>query len=533
MAQRRFLPALRDRFAPALEAKGLADRVRASASAYVVPGVPYRQDWSTKRAVDEAYIYNPTVYRCVDVLCANAIGHPVQLRQGDPEDGAIIDTAHDPSRILYTLNRRANPWESARIFKWRLVAQFVLSSKGMFVEVIRSRGNGLGMINLLDPDLCEMVPNPIDPLHAFRIQTPNSRGGYDYLPRFDPAKSATEQPSSILWIRNPHPTIMWNGTSPVQAAGLPIDLDRFARLYNRRFLQNDGRPGGLLSIKGSVSGPTLELIQAQFQGGPESAGRTTVIQADAVSYADTSGSPRDTLWGDTMDRSQADICLAFGVPLSVLGDASGRTFDNADAEYAQFWEHRMLNLIRSLDDQLDVLTGLLGPDVYLRTDLSKVWVLGRYERENQDRIAGDQAAGYRTIDEVRIAKKLKPFGVPATRVLWIPIGKGAVADAEHPHDAKEAAAAPIAGPVTADSAGSGMAQIGAAPGAFGAPGDATGSGTGIDGAASDAANLRLVGGSGQDAPALEAMALPVGELEEGKQGRPRYGGSGHGARHTA
>lgn len=541
MAQRRFLPALRERFAPAqppgLETKGLADRVRASSSAYVVPGVPYRQNWSTKRAIDEAYTYNPTVYRCVEVLCANAIGHPVQLRQGDPEDGAVIDTAHDPSRILYTFNRRANPWETARVFKWRMVAQFVLSAKGQFIEVIRSHGGGLGMVNLLDPDLCEMVPNPIDPMHAFRIQTPNSKTGYDYLPRFDPSKSAYEQPSSILWIRNPHPTVMWNGTAPIQSAGLPVDLDKFARLYNRRFLQNDGRPGGLLSIKGNVTPDTMDLIQAQFQGGPESAGRTTVIQADAVTYADTSGSPRDTLWGDTMDRSQADICMSFGIPRSIIGDSSGETFNNSDADYAKFWEGRMLNLIRTMDDQLDVLTGLLGPDIYYRTDLSKVWVLGRYERENQDRIAADQAAGYRTVDEVRISKGLKPFNVPATRVLYLPIGKAAVADAEHPHDAKEAAAAPVIGPVTAASAGSGMAQIGAGPGAFGAPGDAIGSGTGVEGAASDAANLRLVGSTGDDdgitdTRALETAALPTGE-REGKQSHPRRYGSGNGARRPA
>jgi HK97 family phage portal protein len=524
VARRTFLPALRERFAPLrLETKALPDWVRASSQQYLVPGVPYRQNWSTKRAVEEAFIPNPTVYRCVEVLCANAIGHPVQLRQGDPEDGPVIDTAHDPSRLLYTLNRRANPWETARIFKHRLVAQFVLSSKGMYVEVIRSRGGGMGMLNLLDPDLVEMVPNPIDPMHAFRVQTPNSKTGYDYLPRFDPNASPTQQPSSIHWIRNPHPTVMWNGTSPVQAAGMPIDLDKYARLYNRRFLQNDGRPGGLLSIKGTVSQTTMELLQSQFQGGPESAGRTTVIQADGVSYADTSGSPRDTLWGDTMDRDHHEICMCFGVPESVMGDASGRTYANADAEYGMFWEHRMLPLIRDLDDQLETLAGVLGEDIYLRTDLSKVWVLGRYQREHEDRLAADQQAGYINIDDVREAKGHKRLDVPATRVLFLPIGKAAVADTAHPHDAKEAAAAPVIGPVTPGSAGSGMAQIGD-PGGGGQPFGAGDS------------SLRLVAGAGDRAgggvEGMEAASLPVGELE-GKQSHPRLDGSEHGARHTA
>lgn len=538
MAQRRFLPALRGRLAappPRLETKALADRVRASSTSYVVPGVPYRSQWDTKRAVNEAFEYNPTVYRCIEVLCSNGVTHPVQLRQGDPEEGPVIDTRHDPSRLLYLLNRRANPWETARLFRWRLIAQYNLSKRGLFIEVIRSRSNGFGMINLLDPDLVDNVPNEVDPIHGFRIQTPNSVSGYDYLPRFDPSKTAQQQPSSVLWIRNPHPTVLWQGSSPVGPAGLSIDLDKFARLYNRRFLQNDGRPGGLLSVKGQVSRDTMELIQAQFQGGPESAGRTTVIQADAVSYADTSGSPRDTLWGDTMDRSQAAICMAFGVPLSVLGDASGRTFDNADAEYTQFWEHKMLPMLRSLDDQLDVLTEVLGPEVFVRHDLSKVWVLGRYQREREDRLAADQQAGYISIDDVREAKGYNRLDVPATRVLWIPAAKLAIADADHPRDAKEAAAAPVGGPVTAASAGSGMAQIGTPGGTYGAIG--AGEGTDADGAASGGAGLRALasGDSADDvygAPALETAALPAGELE-GKQGRPRPRGSGYGARHTA
>lgn len=537
MAAWQFLPALRRRLSPALENKGLPERVRASSQAYLVPGIPYSQNWSVQRAVREAYEPNPLVYRAIEVLCTNAINQPIVLRQGDPETGKTIDTAHDPTRLLYVLNRRANPWETARVFRHRMVAQWLLSSKGEFIEVIRTRAGGIAMINLLDPDLVDMIPDGTDPMHAFRIRTPNSATGFDYLPRFDPAASVEEQPASILWLRNPHPTVAWQGMSPVQAAGLPIDLDRYARLYNRRFLQNDGRPGGLLSIKGSVSGPTMELIQAQFTGGPESAGRTTVINADSVSYADTSGSPRDTLWGDTMDRTRREICTAFGVPESVLGDASGRTFSNADAEYAMFWEHRMLPLVRALDDQLDILTAVMGDDLYLRHDLSKVWVLGRYERERQDRIVADYEQGFRTVDDVREAKGLERMDVPATRVLWIPAAKLAVATKDNPHDAIEAAAAPVGGPVTAASGGSGTAQTGgAAPAAGGtesgsgySAGDTDYLGGGRGGGTTD---LRVLAGGVRSGGGFENMAEADPTELEGKQSGPRRWGSPHGARAT-
>lgn len=535
MAERRFLPALRRALAPdRLETKALPDRVRASSSAYVVPGIPYSQNWNTKRAVEEGYRINPVVYRAIEVICSNAIAQRITMRRGDPENGPLIDAAHDRTRLLYVLNRRANPWETARLFRHRLVAQYLLSSKGVFIEVIRSRANGIAMLNVVDPDLCEMVPDTADPMHAFRIRTPNSATGFDYLPRFDPEKDVHSQPSSILWVRSPDPLVQWNGMSPIQAAGLAIDLDKYARLYNRRFLQNDGRPGGLLSIKGNVNPDTMEIIQAQFMGGPESAGRTTVIQADSTSYSDTSGSPRDTMWGDTMDRMRREICTAFGVPESVLGDASGRTFSNADAEYAMFWEHRMMPLLRSLDDQLDILTGPDDADLYIRHDLSKIWVLGRYERERQDRLAADQQAGYITADDVREAKGYGRLNVPATRVLWIPPGKLAVAMADNPHDAKEAAAAPMGGPVNAASMGSGQAQVGgvnAESGSGYAAGDTDYIGSTRGGTGN--ADLRLLAGSGRDAGGgFENMALLDPEELEGKQSRPRRYGSPRGARRT-
>lgn len=335
MAERELFPALRRLFGPSpVEKKGLADRVRASSRSYVTPGQPYSNTWNVDRAVREAYEGNPLVYRAIEVICQNAIAQRMILRKGDPDEGSVIDTAKDPSRLLYVLNRRANPWETALIFRHRFVAQYLLSSRGVFIEVILARSGRIGMLNILDPDLVDIVPsekrNPqtnevlsADPIGVFRVRVPG--GGYDELPRFDP--EADDQPSSVLWVRSPHPTVMWAGMSPVQAAGMSIDLDKYARIYNRRFLQNDGRPGGLLSVKGNASRETMERIQAQFTGGVESAGRTTVISADAVSYADTSGSPRDLMWGELSKMTKSEIALAFGVPESVMGDASGRCVD--------------------------------------------------------------------------------------------------------------------------------------------------------------------------------------------------------------
>lgn len=531
MAQ--FLPAVRGLLGlGGLESKGLAERIRASATAYVVPGQPYsRSRWSVKKAVEEGYQGNPLVYRAIEVMCQNAIARKVVFRKGDPTDGEIISKINqDPTRLLYVLNRRANPWETAKIFRHRLVAQYALSSKGVYLEVIRTRANGIGMLNVLDPDLCDIIPfekrdpetNKVvatDPLGTLRVQVPT--GGYNYLPRFDPTKTVADQPASFLWIRSPHPTVMWEGMSPTEAAALSIDLDRYARHYNRRFLQNDGRPGGLISIKGVISEESEQRVQAQFMGGPESAGRPVVVAADQVSYVDTSATPRDMMWDNLQKFTRADIAIAFGVPESVLGDASGRTFDNADAEYAMFWEHRMQPLLASLDDQLDILTsGGWDDDLFLWHNTSDVWVLGRHQREREDRAAADLERGAITIDEYRQITGKDPWDVPATRVLYVAAGRVPVGDAKHPGDADE----------TAKLQQLGMGQP-ADPGAEAQAGAAIGSAEGAR-IANDNVNaqrLRLVAGEGRAAPALEQRDLLGGRVVlelEGEQSRARPGGEG-------
>jgi len=523
VAKREFLPALRGLAAAvwgsgAVESKDLAQRVRASSAGYQTPGQPYVDNWNVRRATKEAYEGNPLVYRAIEVICQQAIAQRIIIRRGDPEEGPIVRPGNDPSRLLYVLNRRANPWETALIFRHRLVAQFLLSSRGVFIEVIRTRSGKIGILNLLDPDLCANIPvekrDPVtnevlesDPIGVVEVQVPG--GGYDYLPRFNPHATAENQPASVLWIRSPHPLVLWRGMSPVQAAGLPIDLDRYARIYNRRFLQNDGRPGGLISIKGTVDKGTMERIQAQFNGGPESAGRTTVVEGDSVSYADTSGSPRDMLWGELSNATRKDIAMTFGTPESVLGDASGRTFDNADAEWEIFWEGRMKPLLGTLDDQLDVLTGGYDDDFYLRHDLSKVYVLGRHQRAEEDRAVADYDKGIRTIDEVRDVKRLRTYDIPATRVLWLAGGKIPVGQDEA--DTEAAAALQTAGIGQPANAGA-EAQAGAAVGsALGAR---------ISANDNDARVLRVQSSRADLEPALGTKALPA-EDPEGEQSRAR------------
>lgn len=432
MARRTLAPALRRAIGRPVETKGLAGRARSFFRQYVVPGQPYNQAWNTDRAVKEGFETNPWIYRAVHVIACAVIARNVVLRSGDPEDGVPISAEADPTNLLKLLNVQTNRWERAKVFRYRLIAQWLLSSRGVYVEIVRSRSGRVAMMNLIDPDQVEIMPRITlgangqkytDPIGMFRIIVNDQSGPYNYLPRYDPKASFSDQPNSVLWVRSPHPTLMFRGMSPAQAAAMSADLDRAARLYNRRFMDQDGRPGGILAVKGSVSPATLEVLETRFNGGPAGVGRTTAIQADAMEYVDTSNHPRDTQWSETMDRMRREVAMVFGVPESVLGDASGRTFDNADAEYEVFWAQTMKPLLELLDDQMDILTGDYDDTLFLRHDTSDVWVLNRHKREDIKQAAADYAAGLITLDEYRVIAGKKPFDQPWSRVVLLPGGK--------------------------------------------------------------------------------------------------------------
>lgn len=432
MASRTLAPRLRRLLtgaAPEMQTKGLSGRLRSYFRQYVVPGQPYTVDWNTDRAVKEGFEGNPWVFRAIHVTASKIVRRPVVLRQGDPDKGVPLKPAADPTRLLHVLNVQANPWEVALLFRYRLVALFLLSSKGVFVEVVRSRAGRIALLNLVDPDMVEILPTVIghapdgtpdvDPIGAFRVTVNDGTGPYNELPRFNPKAGYAQQPKAILWIRSPHPTLMFRGMTPTQAAGLSIDMDKAARLYNKRFMDGNGRPDIGLAVSGTPDEDVLEILEARFNG---SDGGTVAFQAEAASVLDLSGSPRDTQWAEGMDRSRKEVSMAFGVPESVLGDASGRTWDNADAEKANWLEDTVLPLTDMLDAQLDILTGSYSDTLFLRTDWSDEWVLNRHKREEIAKADEDFEKGRITLDEWREIAGKEPLNQPYSRVHYLPGG---------------------------------------------------------------------------------------------------------------
>lgn len=402
----RFFPRLRGHgAATALETKSFGSaRTLTSRGWYSTHGPNRADGWDMEAVIAEGFERSVWTYRCVELMSGSASRLPFRLaRFFDTEDQEVI-TDHPLYRVL---NRQANPLEDGRAFRKRLSAQTLLSKKGAFVEVTKSRAGTITRLDLLDPDRVEIVPS--------------DRGDYIDFFQYTRRDGLVEElaPERVRWVREPHPTDPFCGTTPLEAAGISIELDQLARLYNVNFIKNDARPGGVLSVDtNTMTDQEMARLESRFKPGAQAAGLLSVIAAGqgGLNYVDTTTRPRDMAYGETSKSAKEEILAAFGIGESVLSNASGRSFDNADQEEYNFWT-------KPMPPHMDLVASAFAQDVDAELtpflDTSKVEALEAGERRHRSEAREEFDKGLRSIDEYRPLAKLEPLNLPQSRAVWL------------------------------------------------------------------------------------------------------------------
>jgi HK97 family phage portal protein len=414
----RFLPSLRrSPSSKTLQTAALENEVKALRSAYYQSlwrheaGIRARY-WPVERAVVEGYERIVWVFKAVQTIGADHARLPFRLRQ----DGQMVDD-HPLYRVL---NKKANPLETGQVFRKRLSAQILLSKQGAFVEKTYSNGGTVKRLDLLPPDRVEIMPATGDKadrgelVDHFRLQRID--GGYREI-----------DPKNVLWFRDPHPLDPYSGVTPLEAAGMSVELDYFARLYNVSFMRNDGRPGGVLAVRhpdgtsGNIDPRQMDRVESKFQKGPGAAGALAVVEGQ-LEYIDLAAKPREMAYGDTSKNSKVELLSSFGVPETVLAYAADRTFSNASDELYVYWtitmqQHNEIIVSGFDEDSEDDLEGYL--------DTSKVEVLQRAEIARREEARAEVEKGLRSIKSYA---DLAGYGdeiddTVHTRALYIPQGR--------------------------------------------------------------------------------------------------------------
>lgn len=355
-------------------------------------GKAYRDSWDIERAYREGMSKITWVNRCIDAIAGNQARLPIILRKDNSKDGEIVRGKEaSRSTLLELLNNKANVGENSFIFRYRLSAQLLLGTRGAFIEKIKGRDGGIIALNLLPPQSTAPIPDPKTFVAGYEVQMPY--GEKKYL-----------KPEDVCWVRRPHPIDPYLSLTPLEASGVAIEIENLAKLYNRNYLLNDGRPGGLLVVRGEIDEDDKEELRSRFRGNLSRAGHTTVIAADdGVDFVDTSANPRDAAYVQMRQITKEEILSAFGVPESVIGNAAGRTFSNAAEEIRVFWMETMLPHLEPVARALDEL----DDKYYLDFDTSEVPILMLYKQERDKYLLQEFQSGLISANEYRVGSSRK------------------------------------------------------------------------------------------------------------------------------
>jgi len=346
-------------------------------------GKPYSDSWDIERAYREGVQKITWVFRCIDAIAGNQARLPIILKEDNSPQGSIVTRNRGP--LIDILNSKSNQGENSFIFRYRLSAQLLMSSRGAFVEKVRGRDGRIIALHLLPPQHTKPIPDAKNFVAGYEVDMRNGT-------------KVTLKPQDVMWVRRPHPLDPYLSITPMESAGVAIEIENLAKLYNRNYLLNDGRPGALLVVRGEMDDDDKDELRSRFRGNLSKTGSVSVISADdGVDFLDTSASPRDAAYMQMRQITKEEILSAFGVPESAIGNAAGRTFSNAGEELRVFWMETMLPHLDMLARAFDEL----DDRYYVDFDTSSVPILIIAKQERQRYLMDEFQQGLISVNEYR------------------------------------------------------------------------------------------------------------------------------------
>lgn len=342
------------------------------------PGQPQILDQDAQAFGEDAYLNQVYVMRGVQTIANTIAG--LEFRAGmDP----MVPQNHDPMAPLAQLLGPAtpqapggpNPETSSRAFWAWSICQYIVYGRFAWE--------------------CQLDQKQIValwPLVSACISAIPTQGGGRF---FDSYVYTTPMAGDIPMKRDQmiygwRPSITdWRVPETVlSSAKLPIYIAKGLDRYMVKLLQNDMVASTLVVTPVFEEPSARRAWQEQFNtsfSGVDNRGKTIFAEAD-YDEDDTSGKPliqiekiaQTAIEASLLEISNSakeEICVALGVPLSLIGNASQRIYANADSEYKNYWTLTVVNLITELQDHIN---NLLAPRVGQEVgwfDLSRVAAL--------------------------------------------------------------------------------------------------------------------------------------------------------------
>lgn len=293
------------------------------------------------------YSNSAVAYRCVAAIADNGSSVPLVVRR---PDGSEIE-GHE---VAHLFNKRPSPLMSARVFKSLLLQQGELAGQA-FVWLDRGE-TGLGPVtemHIVFDQVDVIVDKPL-------AQRPTTADVIGFVIRRVDGVQVPVLPEEMLWLRYPHPFDPLGCLPPWKAARHAVDMDAYAREWQRSSYKNGATPAGVVYV-GEMSEPEFAATKSAWRSsmqGAQNAGKNLLVRGTPGSQGKGGiGYQRITLTAEEMDylesrmANSAEVMMAFGVPHDYL--AAGTTYENRAAAKTTLWSDTVAPKLEIIGSEVD------------------------------------------------------------------------------------------------------------------------------------------------------------------------------------
>ena len=331
---------------------------------YVSPTMPQIDEWNAEQAFRLGYAMNVVAYRCVQLRARAGASVPwvSGRRLGD---ATTINERAALTKLLGPPPGGPAPKLSARkLLRWTFAQKIVTGRRAWEIETDNGKPDGR--------------PVAFWPLAAANLRATPSKGGVEWFRLFEYGSYVEPerfQPGNVFYGWEPSGNDFRQAESEFQAARFDLSLVTLCDRYSLGFLRNNAVPAAIITTTQFPSDDKRQAFMRNWAGefgGPDNAGRVALNEVgddgdgpvgDSIDVKVLGLSAKDARLVEQRKELTHEIAIALGTPFSKL-DASGRTYENADAEDRDWWENTILPELLDLQDDINMqLAPRLGSEV--------------------------------------------------------------------------------------------------------------------------------------------------------------------------
>lgn len=379
---------------------------------YGTPGQPL---WPTFEPQTAIRLGERNVYamRCVETI-ANSLSR-LPFEAGNVKSRVPRPTSRQ-MQLLGPSPGRPNPkWSSTKLWRYTVI-QYLIMGKYGWLKEFDDAGRVVALWPLMAQHLTPVLAQPrsTDYFKGYEYGTRGSRGYREFTL------------NEVVYCWRPSQEDFRQPEAPLRLAQWGIQVLRLLDEFDRGFLANGGVPAHLVVTPPFEDNTARIAFRDQFRtkfGGARNAGKPAFAEFEDDGGDLGQGQPRQTVDVKVIGQSQKDaqmdltrrgrideMCIALGVPLSILSMSTDSKFTNMAGDRTNYWLETVDPLRIEFEDNTNTaLSDLDGPADVGWFDTSGVPELRKPPVFDPNEGIAAVEARLITIDEWRADRGLPPL----------------------------------------------------------------------------------------------------------------------------